>query len=221
MRFLDEYRDPKLAQAIVADIRRRVTKHWVLMEICGGQTHTLMRYGIDNLLPPEVELVHGPGCPVCVTPLATIDRAQEIAALPGTILATYGDMLRVPGSHSDLFHVKAAGGDVRIVYSPLDAVALAVHVEVVVAVEDGRDAALHEVRGEREDRRLPEGGPDGPRDQRRAQARRRARCDRGRGEEGRSDLFDAVSGARLHGGDECDGAADRRQGGVLDADAEP
>jgi len=125
MKFLDEYRDPKLAQAIVTDIRQRVTRPWVLMEICGGQTHTLMRYGIDNLLPPEVELVHGPGCPVCVTPLEILDKAVEIASRPEVIFVSYGDMLRVPGSERDLLQVKAAGGDVRIAYSPMEAVDLA------------------------------------------------------------------------------------------------
>ena len=125
MKHLDEYRDPKLAQAIVAEIRRRVTRPWVLMEICGGQTHTLMRYGIEDLLPKEVELVHGPGCPVCVTPLELVDKAVAIASQPGVIFVSYGDMLRVPGSQSDLFQVKAAGGDVRIAYSPMDAVELA------------------------------------------------------------------------------------------------
>lgn len=125
MKFLDEYRDPQLAQALVADIRRRVTRPWVLMEICGGQTHTLMRYGIDHLLPGAVELVHGPGCPVCVTPLEMIDKALEIASQPGVIFVSYGDMLRVPGSARDLFRVKAAGGDVRVAYSPMEAVDLA------------------------------------------------------------------------------------------------
>jgi hydrogenase expression/formation protein HypD len=125
MKFLDEYRDPKLAQTIVTDIRKRVTRPWVLMEICGGQTHTLMRYGIDNLVPPEIELVHGPGCPVCVTPLEMVDKAIEIASQPDVIFVSYGDMLRVPGSSSDLFQVKAAGGDVRIAYSPMEAVDLA------------------------------------------------------------------------------------------------
>ena len=125
MRFIDEYRDPKLAQAVVAEIRRRVTRPWVLMEICGGQTHTLMRYGIDELLPPQVELVHGPGCPVCVTPLELIDKAIAIAETPGAILVSYGDMLRVPGSSRDLFHARAAGGDVRVAYSPMEAVEIA------------------------------------------------------------------------------------------------
>ena len=100
MKFLDEYRDPKVAETIVADIRRHVTRPWVLMEICGGQTHTIMRYGIDELLPPELELVHGPGCPVCVTPLETIDKAIELAARPNVTLVSYGDMFRVPGSVS-------------------------------------------------------------------------------------------------------------------------
>jgi hydrogenase expression/formation protein HypD len=125
VKHLDEYRDPKLAPAIVAEIRRLVTRPWVLMEVCGGQTHTLMRYGIDDLLPPEVELVHGPGCPVCVTPLELIDKAVSIASRPDVIFVSYGDMLRVPGSEADLFQVKAAGGDVRIAYSPMDAVELA------------------------------------------------------------------------------------------------
>lgn len=125
MKFIDEYRDPKLARALVGEIAAAVTRPWVLMEICGGQTHTLMRYGIDELLPPQLELVHGPGCPVCVTPLEIIDRAIAIAAMPGVTLVSYGDMLRVPGSASDLFRVKAEGGDVRIAYSPMDAVAIA------------------------------------------------------------------------------------------------
>src|SRR5579872_3385432 len=125
MKYVDEYRDPKLAQALAGEIARKVTRPWVLMEICGGQTHTLMRYGIDELLPREVELVHGPGCPVCVTPLEVVDRAVRIASLPGVIFTSYGDMLRVAGSHADLFEVRANGGDVRIVYSPLDALQLA------------------------------------------------------------------------------------------------
>ena len=125
MKYLDEYRDPVLARSIAAEIPKIVTRPWVLMEICGGQTHTLMRYGIDELLPPEVELVHGPGCPVCVTPLEVMDKAVEIAARPEVIFASYGDMLRVPGSLTDLLHVKAAGGDVRIVYSPMEAVSIA------------------------------------------------------------------------------------------------
>jgi hydrogenase expression/formation protein HypD len=125
MKYVDEYRDPAIAHAIADRIARKVTRPWVLMEVCGGQTHTLMRYGIDELLPKEVELVHGPGCPVCVTPLEMIDRALKIASLPDVIFTSYGDMLRVPGSHGDLFEARANGADVRIVYSPLEAVKLA------------------------------------------------------------------------------------------------
>ena len=125
MKYIDEYRDAALVHKALAELRRIVTRPWVLMEICGGQTHAIMRYGLDQLLPPEIELVHGPGCPVCVTPLAQIDKALAIATRPGVIFTSYGDMLRVPGSHHDLFAVRAAGGDVRVVYSPLDAVRLA------------------------------------------------------------------------------------------------
>lgn len=125
MKYIDEYRDPALAESLVTSIRGLVTRPWVLMEICGGQTHTLVRYGIDELLPREVELVHGPGCPVCVTALEIVDKAVAIAATPGVIFVSYGDMLRVPGSFSDLFRVKARGGDVRIAYSPMDAVRIA------------------------------------------------------------------------------------------------
>ncbi|HEY6346639.1 MAG TPA: hydrogenase formation protein HypD [Bryobacteraceae bacterium] len=125
MKYVDEYRDPKIALAIAGRIAGTVTRPWVLMEVCGGQTHTLMRYGIDELLPPQIELVHGPGCPVCVTPLEVIDRAIRIAGLPGVIFTSYGDMLRVPGSESDLFQARAKGADVRIVYSPMEAVKLA------------------------------------------------------------------------------------------------
>ncbi len=125
MKYLDEYRDAKIARGLAAEIRRRSTRPWVLMEICGGQTHTLMRYGIDDLLGDSVQLVHGPGCPVCVTSLEMIDRAITLARLPDVTLLSYGDMLRVPGSDTDLFHVKAEGGDVRVVYSPTDAVELA------------------------------------------------------------------------------------------------
>jgi hydrogenase expression/formation protein HypD len=107
------------------EIHRTVTRPWVLMEICGGQTHAIIRHGLDQLLPPEIELVHGPGCPVCVTPLELIDKALAIAAQPGVIFTSYGDMLRVPGSGRDLFSVRAAGGDVRVVYSPLDALKIA------------------------------------------------------------------------------------------------
>jgi hydrogenase expression/formation protein HypD len=125
MNFVDEYRDPEIARVLADRIKRKVTQPWVLMEVCGGQTHTLMRYGIDELLPPEVELVHGPGCPVCVTPLEMVDRAIKISMEPGVTFVSYGDMLRVPGSESDLFQAKASGADVRIAYSPLDAVAIA------------------------------------------------------------------------------------------------
>lgn len=125
MRYIDEYRDPKIAQALVERIRSQATKPWVLMEICGGQTHTLMRYGIDELLGQKVELVHGPGCPVCVTPIEIIDKAVEIASRPDVIFVSYGDMLRVPGTRCDLFRVKAEGGDVRIAYSPMEAVKIA------------------------------------------------------------------------------------------------
>src|SRR5947208_12310342 len=125
MKYLDEYRDERIARALAAEIAQRVTRPWALMEICGGQTHTIMRYGIDDLLPEGVELVHGPGCPVCVTPLETIDKAIELASRPQVTLVSYGDMLRVPGSETDLFQVKAQGGDVRVVYSPLEAVKLA------------------------------------------------------------------------------------------------
>src|SRR3954471_1494016 len=103
MKFLDEYRNQQLAEKILTEIRRTVTKPWVLMEVCGGQTHSIVKYGLDHLLPSGLELVHGPGCPVCVTPLEMIDRAHAIAARPGVIFASFGDMLRVPGSHSDLF----------------------------------------------------------------------------------------------------------------------
>src|SRR5580693_1266569 len=107
MKFIDEYRDCDSAQKIAAQIARIVSRRWVIMEVCGGQTHSIVRYGLDRLLPPEVELVHGPGCPVCVTPLETIDRAHAIAMLPGTILCSFGDMLRVPGSHGDLLALRA------------------------------------------------------------------------------------------------------------------
>jgi hydrogenase expression/formation protein HypD len=125
VKYLDEYRDGRLAQSLVNEIQRTATRPWVLMEICGGQTHTLMRYGIDDLVLPHVELVHGPGCPVCVTPLEMIDKALAIAARPGTILVSYGDMLRVPGSAGNLFQARAEGADVRIAYSPADAVRIA------------------------------------------------------------------------------------------------
>ena len=125
MKYVSEYRDVDLVKGVLDEIRRTVTQPWVVMEICGGQTHSIVRYGIDQLLPSEIELVHGPGCPVCVTPLELIDKAIAIASRPEVIFTSYGDMLRVPGSGRDLFSVRASGGDVRVVYSPLDAVKLA------------------------------------------------------------------------------------------------
>jgi hydrogenase expression/formation protein HypD len=125
MKYLSEYRDERVALALAAEIARQTTRSWVLMEICGGQTHTIMRYGLDELLPAGLELVHGPGCPVCVTPLETIDAAIELASRPEVILVSYGDMLRVPGSRSDLLRAKADGADVRVVYSPIEALKIA------------------------------------------------------------------------------------------------
>lgn len=125
MKFVDEYRDPHLAQELAEAIRRTVTRPWTIMEICGGQTHAIVRFGIDRLLPPTVHLVHGPGCPVCVTPVELIDKAIAIARRPEVIFCSFGDMLRVPGTTGDLFSAKAEGADVRIVYSPLDALELA------------------------------------------------------------------------------------------------
>jgi len=125
MRFIDEYRDQKAARNFARLIRQITTRPWTLMEICGGQTHAIVKFGIEELLPQEITLVHGPGCPVCVTPLETIDKAIGIASRPEVIFASFGDMLRVPGSKKDLLSVKAEGGDVRIVYSPLDAVKIA------------------------------------------------------------------------------------------------
>jgi hydrogenase expression/formation protein HypD len=124
MRYLDEYREGGLAQAIAREIAACATRRWVLMEVCGGQTHSIVRYGLDRLVP-AIELVHGPGCPVCVTALETIDRAHSIASRPEVIFASFGDMLRVPGSRSDLLRLRSRGADVRVVYSPLDAVRLA------------------------------------------------------------------------------------------------
>ncbi len=125
MKYLDEFRNPELAERLFQEIRAITTRPWAIMEVCGGQTHSIIRNGIDQLLPPEIELIHGPGCPVCVTPLEIIDKALAIAARPGVIFCSFGDMLRVPGSGKDLFRVKSEGADVRIVYSPLDAVKLA------------------------------------------------------------------------------------------------
>ncbi|MEX2161369.1 MAG: hydrogenase formation protein HypD [Anaerolineales bacterium] len=125
MKYVAEFRDADLVKRAAEQVRRAVTRPWVLMEICGGQTHAILRYGIDELLPPEIELVHGPGCPVCVTPLEQIDKSLALASRPEVIFTSYGDMLRVPGSGRDLFSVRSAGGDVRVVYSPLDAVKIA------------------------------------------------------------------------------------------------
>ncbi len=125
MKYIDEYRDPQLAQTLFDEIRRITTRHWTIMEICGGQTHSIIRNGIDQLLPDTIELVHGPGCPVCVTPLESIERALVIASRKEVIFTSFGDMLRVPGSSRDLFMVRSAGGDVRIVFSPLDALQIA------------------------------------------------------------------------------------------------
>jgi hydrogenase expression/formation protein HypD len=125
LKYVDEYRQAGHVEGVLAEIRKVVSRPWVLMEICGGQTHAIVRYGLDQLLPPEIELVHGPGCPVCVTPIRQIDRALAIAARPEVVFTSFGDMLRVPGTSSDLLSVRAAGADVRVVYSPLDALALA------------------------------------------------------------------------------------------------
>ncbi len=125
MKYLDEYRDADLTRKLLADLQKTITRPWTLMEVCGGQTHSIIRSGLDQMLPPQIELVHGPGCPVCVTPLEQVDKAIALASLPDVIFTSYGDMLRVPGSTRDLFAVKAAGGDVRIVYSPLDALKIA------------------------------------------------------------------------------------------------
>lgn len=125
MQFLDEYRNPDAALKIAAEIARITTRPWSIMEICGGQTHSILRFGIDQLIPPGVTLLHGPGCPVCVTAIETIDGAIELASRPNIVFCSYGDMLRVPGSRGDLMSARAAGGDVRLVYSPLDALRIA------------------------------------------------------------------------------------------------
>jgi hydrogenase expression/formation protein HypD len=125
MKFLDEYRDAEAARRLVDAIAKAATRPWVLMEVCGGQTHSIVKYGLDDVLPRGVELVHGPGCPVCVTSLEMVDRAHAIASRPDVIFCSFGDMLRVPGSRGDLLALKSKGADVRIVYSPLDAVKLA------------------------------------------------------------------------------------------------
>lgn len=125
MKYLDEFSNPDLAKRLIDEIHEITTQKWAMMEVCGGQTHSIIRHGIDQLLPEGVEMIHGPGCPVCVTPLEIIDKALAIAKRPEVIFCSFGDMLRVPGSSEDLFHIKSAGGDVRVVYSPLDALTIA------------------------------------------------------------------------------------------------
>ncbi|MFD0274620.1 hydrogenase formation protein HypD [Kitasatospora sp. NPDC127111] len=126
MKYLDEYRDPALARKLLAELTATAAEPWRIMEVCGGQTHTLVRQGIDDLLPAGIRMIHGPGCPVCVTPLEVLDRAHAIAGLPGVVFTSFGDMLRVPGSRTDLLALRARGADVRPVYSPMDAVRIAV-----------------------------------------------------------------------------------------------
>ena len=121
MKYIDEYRNAEQAGQLADSIRRAVTRPWNIMEVCGGQTHSIVRFGLDELLPKEITLIHGPGCPVCVTPIEILDKAIAIAANPEVIFCSFGDMLRVPGSRKDLLTVKSEGGDVRIVYSPMDA----------------------------------------------------------------------------------------------------
>lgn len=125
MKYLTEYRDGAVARGVIEQIRATATRRWVLMEVCGGQTHTIVKQGLDELIGGAVEMIHGPGCPVCVTPLEQIDKALALAARPDVIFTSFGDMLRVPGSECDLFHIRAKGGNVRVVYSPLDALDLA------------------------------------------------------------------------------------------------
>ena len=145
MKFLDEYRDGELAHKLAAEIHRVTTKPWTIMEVCGGQTHAIVKFGIDELLPGQITLIHGPGCPVCVTPLEVIDQALEIAARPGVIFTSFGDMLRVPGSATDLLSAKAKGADVRMVYSPLDAVKLAADNPSREVVFFGTDSSKEDV----------------------------------------------------------------------------
>ncbi len=125
MKYVDEYRSPAAVRSLTASIARSCTRQWTLMEICGGQTHSIVRFGLDKLLPESVNLIHGPGCPVCVTPVSLIDHAIDLARRPGVVLCSFGDMLRVPGSSSDLLTAKARGGDVRIVTSPIDTLRVA------------------------------------------------------------------------------------------------
>ncbi|MDP2965162.1 MAG: hydrogenase formation protein HypD [Pelolinea sp.] len=125
MNILEKYRSQELVEKVLAQIRKIITRPWAIMEICGGQTHAFMQYGLTDMLPKEVELIHGPGCPVCVTSLELVDKAIAIASNPNVIFTSYGDMLRVPGSNQDLFSVRASGGDVRVVYSPIEALRIA------------------------------------------------------------------------------------------------
>ncbi len=125
MKYVDEYRDGDVARGLIEEIRRTVTRPWVIMEVCGGQTHSIVKHGIDRLIPAQIELVHGPGCPVCVTSLEMIDRAHAIASRPDVIFCSFGDMLRVPGSHGDLLTLKSRGADIRVVYAPLDCLKIA------------------------------------------------------------------------------------------------
>ena len=125
MRFVDEYRSNEKVQTLLEAIRKKVTRPWYIMEICGGQTHAIARYRLEEMLPPDIQLLHGPGCPVCVTPVETIDYALKLATQPNVILASFGDMMRVPGSKEDLLSVKARGADIRMLYTPLDALSLA------------------------------------------------------------------------------------------------
>ncbi len=126
MKYIDEYRDKLLVENLVREIGRVTTREWTLMEICGGQTHSIMKYGLHDLLTKQISLIHGPGCPVCVTPVETIDQAAELGGNPEVILCSFGDMMRVPGTHTDLLGVRAKGGDIRIVYSPLDVLGIAI-----------------------------------------------------------------------------------------------
>jgi hydrogenase expression/formation protein HypD len=126
MKYVDEFRDRRAVAALAERIKQTVSRPWTIMEVCGGQTHAIVRFGLDSLLPKGLTLVHGPGCPVCVTPVSLIDDAVRLARQPGVILCSFGDMLRVPGSQGDLFGAKAEGADVRIIYSPLDALTLMV-----------------------------------------------------------------------------------------------
>src|SRR5512135_1825994 len=125
MKYIEEYRDADLTRKLLQDLTTAVTRPWTLMEVCGGQTHSIIKSGLDQMLPGQINLIHGPGCPVCVTALELVDKAIALASRPDVIFTSYGDMLRVPGSERDLFSVRAAGGDVRILYSPLDALKIA------------------------------------------------------------------------------------------------